>query len=360
MKRLGNLIILCTACLVGIMLSGCSDQTEDLAMAGIRDMESDAAETHGSRLIAPASYARGVGYGYATQADYCKGATFRIFNLERLDALQTELDYNFVSDDFSPYVEEQIITGDSRSSISMQLAVNGSVDLNYIVADVEITGTYTKNELKTEICSYAMKRTKRIVFVRDLQYKNIIMYYKLTGDSTVFTPAFYRDWKELESYNQKEFLPGEDVQRFINKWGKGFVARSYMGGSLDFLMEIENSCLTQDENIAFAINAYAGLALGLNAEGRERDFQQRTSGHYNLDVTASGGNVQLLTAIITGQTSGDFNLSDWLNSFNIEPDASREDFAMCTMVDIKIASMANLFTDKVRDRFKYILNTGEL
>ena len=63
-----------------------------------------------SKLLAPPGFERGVGYSYATGAEYLEGVTFNIFNLNYLDSIQYVKGLNFVSDDYTPYSEEQVIT----------------------------------------------------------------------------------------------------------------------------------------------------------------------------------------------------------------------------------------------------------
>ena len=143
-----------------------------------------------SRLLAPPGFERAVGYTYATGAEYLEGVAFNIFNLNYLDSIQYVKGLNFISDDYTPYSEEQVITGETRSAVSKQLALSSSVGANFIVADIKVTGNYSKGSVEESQSVFAMKRTKRVAYCRDLQYKNVIMYYKETGDSMVFAPGF--------------------------------------------------------------------------------------------------------------------------------------------------------------------------
>ena len=68
-----------------------------------------------SKLLTPPGFERGVGYCYATGADYLEGVTFNIFNLNYLDSIQYVKGLNLVSDEYTPYSEEQIITGETRN-----------------------------------------------------------------------------------------------------------------------------------------------------------------------------------------------------------------------------------------------------
>lgn len=350
-------------CLMTLMAMSC---TKDIADYDPATQDNSSGGTsmsphRASRLVAPGSMERGAGYGYATRAQYCLGTTFRLFNLERLDQIQQEGTYNFVSDDFSPYSEEQVLTGDSKNSLNKQLSVNAGIDVDFLWADFNAEADYGKTETSMSKYSFAMKRTKRIVYVRDLQYQNIIQYYKTTGDSTVFSPGFWPEWKALESYNDRnEEVSGNLVRDFVSKWGKGFVARSFMGGCMDFTLKIDTTCLSKDMNLSFALEASVGFILGASAEAdtNYQHFEREAHGRYSMEVSVRGGNVALVATMMNGMRPEPGNITAWLESLSLTPDSSGQDFARCTMVDMKIASMANLFTGRVRDKINYVLNTG--
>ncbi len=316
--------------------------------------------TYVSRLLAPPGFERGVGYAYATGAEYLEGVTFNIFNLNYLDSIQYVKGLNFVSDDYTPYSEEQVITGETRSAVSKQLALSASVGVNFIVADINVSGNYSKGSVKESESVFAMKRTKRVAYCRDLQYKNIIMYYKETGDSMVFSPGFYADWKKLEGNNAKTAgVSNQDVLDFVNKWGRGFVARSFMGGVLEYTLQIDKSSLSENQSLEMALNASIGIIIGAEASSSvgTQEFSKISRDRYNLDIHVRGGNVQAVTEVLSGETSSPKGIKEWLESVNFPPTPESEKLKLCAMTDVKIASIANLFTGKVQDRVNYILRT---
>ena len=314
-----------------------------------------------SRLLAPPGFERGVGYCYATGAEYLEGVTFNIFNLNYLDSIQYVKGLNFVSDDYTPYSEEQIITGETRSAVSKQLALSASAGVNVIVADIKVTGNYSKGSVEESQSVFAMKRTKRVAYCRDLQYKNVIMYYKETGDSMVFTPGFYADWKLLEGNNaNQDNVSNADVLNFVNKWGRGFVARSFMGGVLEYTLQIDKSALSENQSLEMALNASVGLIVGVDASasvGTEQ-FQKVSRDRYNLDIHVRGGKVQAVTEVLAGASSSPQGIQEWMESVNFAPTPESDQLKLCAMTDVKIASIANLFTGKVQDRVNYILRTN--
>lgn len=355
MKRLYYFLLL--ACVLGIA-SCSSDETASAPEISIGDMDEDG---YKSRLLAPPGFERGVGYTYATGAEYLEGVSFNIFNLNYLDSIQYVKGLNFIMDDYTPYSEEQIITGETRSAVSKQLAVSASVGVNFIVADIKVSGNYSKGSVQENQSVFAMKRTKRVAYSRDLQYRNVIMYYKETGDSMVFAPGFYADWKKLEGNNTNQAdVSNQDVLDFVNKWGRGFVARSFMGGVLEYTMQIDKSVLNENMSAEMAINASVGLLIGaeMSSSSKTENFKNVSRDRYSLDIHVRGGNVQAVTEVLAGTSTSPKGIQEWLNSVNFPPEPDNEQLKTCALTDVKIASIAYLFTGKVQDRVNYILRTN--
>ena len=356
--------------LVGVLaMASCSNDdtfsVDEFDAYGRRVQKANGQPTPGgsyvSRLLAPPGFERGVGYSYATGAEYLEGVTFNIFNLNYLDSIQYVKGLNFVSDDYAPYSEEQVITGETRSAVSKQLALSASVGANFIVADIKVTGNFSKGSVQESQSVFAMKRTKRVAYSRDLQYKNVIMYYKETGDSMVFTPGFYADWKKLEGNNtNQDDVSNQMVLEFVNKWGRGFVARSFMGGVLEYTLQIDKSALSENQSAEVALNASVGLLVGVetSTSTKTEQFSKVSKDRYSLDIHARGGNVQAVTALLTGLQPAPQGIREWLESVNFPPNPDSEQLKTCSLTDVKIASIANLFTGRVQDRVNYILRTN--
>ena len=362
MNRLYYFFLLASMLVVASCSSDDSPDVNRRSLSSAPESEGQSASTgtYVSRLLAPPGYERGAGYCYATGADYLEGVTFNIFNLNYLDSIQYVKGLNFVSDDYTPYSEEQVITGETRSAVSQQLALSASVGVNFIVADIKVTGNYSKGSVQEEQSVFAMKRTKRVAYCRDIQYKNIIMYYKETGDSMVFAPGFYADWKKLEGTgtNQTD-VSNQMVLDFINKWGRGFVARSFIGGVLEYTMQIDKSVLSENMSAEMAINASVGLLIGVEASAstQTQQFQTISRDRYSLDIHVRGGDVQAVTEVLAGTSTSPQGIQEWMASVNFPPVPNNEQLKTCAMTDVKIASMAYLFTGKVQDRVNYILRT---
>ena len=356
MKRLYYFLLLAG----GLLVTSC--EKEEMAMAPNGNGLFGASDAgYVSRLLTPPGFERGVGYSYATGAQYLEGVAFNIFNLNYLDSIQYVKGLNFISDDYTPYSEEQVITGETRSAVSNQLAISAGIGVNAIVADIQVQGNYSKGSVEESQSVFAMKRTKRVAYCRDLQYKNVVMYYKETGDSLVFAPGFFADWKKLEGNNTDQAnVSNKMVLDFVNKWGRGFVARSFMGGVLEYTLQIDKSSLSENMSVGMAINASVGLLIGVETSSstQSSEFSKVSRDRYSLDIHARGGDVQAITAILSGQTPSPQGIQNWMASVNFPPSPDSEQLKLCSMTDIKIASIAYLFTGRVQEKVNYILRNN--
>lgn len=298
----------------------------------------------------------GAGYSYDISKDYCKGVSYAIFDIDYLDSIQQRVNQYFIMDDWTPYSEDQYFQGETESSVSHQISASATLELNTLIANASVQGTVTVSTAETENNMYAMMRTKRVVFMRDLQFSNIIQYYRETGDSCVFAMGFFNDWKNLQSYEEGTTpLPTYKVVDFLNKWGLGFVSRSYMGGCVDYKMAIDKSVLTEKFTVKIAANLVVQGGV-LNADGSvelKEEFE-KVKDHYSLDVEVSGGDVQSISSIVFGSSITMLDLEKWMESVSFSEDGGTESTAV--MVDMKLVSMANLFTGKVRDKVKQVID----
>jgi hypothetical protein len=176
----------------------------------------------------------------------------------------------------------------------------------------------------------------------------------------VFAPGFFADWKKLEGTgtNQAD-VSNKMVHDFINKWGRGFVARSFMGGVLEYTMQIDKSVLSENMSAEMAINASVGLIVGVDVSSSTQMQQFQTISHdrYSMDIHVRGGDVQAVTEVLAGTSTSPKGIQEWMASVNFPPVPNSDQLKTCAMTDVKIASIAYLFTGKVQDRVNYILRT---
>lgn len=319
-----------------------------------------------SSLLSRPGYEKGAGFAYDIRSEYCKGMTWQIFDVQALDNYQYQQDPltgmafrygTLVTDNLEAYNEEQVVAGSTIDEVEHQLSAAASLDLDVAIVNVAVSGNVQLREWEKKESVYGVKRSKRIVFVRDIQYANCVAAAK-AGQIHVFTPAFYEDWQRLEDCNPQGATEPQCLA-FVNKWGVAFVCRSCMGGSVDFEMEIEKSSLGSNLTVEAALEAEV-LGGVLNAEGNVQwaDIHEQIKNSYSADLHIYGGDVQLIS--ILADRSGSLTSDDyrrWVNSITPGFDCNDPSNNNAVLVDVKIASMANLFTGNTRRNMEKIIST---
>lgn len=308
-----------------------------------------------SALFVSDGIANGAGFSYDISKPYCQGVAYAVFDLDYLDSLQSRVNQYFVMDDWTPYSEDQFIQGESMESVNNQISANAAIELNAQLANASVKGTVTVSTSEEETKMYAVMRTKRIVYSRDVQYANIIQYYRETADSCVFAPGFFRDWKKIDSYGMRGLIPPLDVVRdFLGKWGVGLVARSYMGGCVEYRISVDRSVLTQLLDIkAAAQAAVAGGVLNADGSAEWKEENEKIANHHSLDVEVYGGDVQSVAPIVFGNSITMMDLGKWMDSVSFSEDGSGMSSAV--LVDMKVVTMANLFSGEVRKAVRQVI-----
>lgn len=309
-----------------------------------------------SSLLSVPGYEKGAGFAYDVTAEYCHGMTWQIFDVQALDYYQYQIDPetgttfqygNLVADNIEAYNEEQYVAGNTLDEVETILSASATIDMDVRVVDVEVSGNVQLKEWEKQETVYGIKRSKRIVFVRDIQYLNCVAAVK-NGLEHVFTPAFYADWSVLE--NARNGADIASCNRFLDKWGIAFVCRSCMGGSFDYEMEIEKKALGNELTVEAALNAAVlGSVLKANANGGYTDLHEKIKNSYSSDLHVYGGDVQMIS-ILTNR-SDSINVADyenWRNSIVWGVNCNNPAVNNAVLVDVKIASIASLFTGQTR------------
>ena len=180
-----------------------------------------------SRLLGMPSVEKGAGYSYDVSADYCTGMLYQVFDITHMDYKQMLNGKFYVMDDNEAMVEEEFVTGKTEEEISQQISANASIGLDLVkVFQAGLTGSVDYSKLEAKSTQFAMSRTKRIIYSRDIQYRNVLADV-MAGDKELFAAGFYVDWKKLQDMNESSGRVDEQaVTRFLKKWGACFVSRS--------------------------------------------------------------------------------------------------------------------------------------
>lgn len=257
-----------------------------------------------SRLLGMPSVEKGAGYSYDVSADYCTGMLYQVFDITHMDYKQMLNGKFYVMDDNEAMVEEEFVTGKTEEEISQQISANASIGLDLVkVFQAGLTGSVDYSKLEAKSTQFAMSRTKRIIYSRDIQYRNVLADV-MAGDKELFAAGFYVDWKKLQDMNESSGRVDEQaVTRFLKKWGACFVSRSCLGGSIDYEMEIDKSVLSESLTIELALEASLAGIIEADAGGKYVETMKKIKEHYRKYVHVKGGDVQVISILNSGVAS---------------------------------------------------------
>lgn len=304
-----------------------------------------------SRLLGLPSIEKGAGYSYDVSADYCTGMLYQVFDITHMDYKQMLNGKFYVMDDNEAMVEEEFVEGRTEDEISQQISANASIGLDLVkVFQAGLTGSVDYSKLEAKSTQFAMSRTKRIIYSRDIQYRNVLADV-IAGDKELFAPGFYVDWKKLQDMNEPSGRVDENaVTRFLKKWGPCFVSRSCLGGSIDYEMEIDKSVLSESLTIELAAEASLASIIEVDAGGRYQEAMTKIKEHYRKYVHAKGGDVQSISILNSGGSISQAGYKKWLESINYDRMIAGN--ANVALIDVKLVAFTELFTGKVREEVK--------
>lgn len=310
-------------------------------------------------LIGIPGIEKGAGFSYDVLSEYCQGMRYQIFNLTRMDYLQQIYGKTYVMDDYSTQMEEEYQEGKTEKEISQKFSANASIGLDLLVFNADISAGFSYSQLSAEKTVFGMKRSKRIVYSRDIQYQNILAsVLSEEKDSTLFSPGFLKDWKKLQSINA---IPGEvpkiSIYNFIDKWGICFVARSVLGGTIDYEMEIDETVIGKELGIGGAVEASLCFIINADASVKYAETMKKIKGRYRYCIRVRGGSPGYVSILNTGGTLDTKDYTRWLNSLNlIKQGNTFVASEKVALIDVKLVSIAELFTGKVKTALTEYIN----
>ena len=189
-----------------------------------------------------------------------------------------------------------------------------------------------------------MSRTKRIIYSRDIQYRNVLADV-MAGDKELFAAGFYVDWKKLQDMNESSGRVDEQaVTRFL-------------GGSIDYEMEIDKSVLSESLTIELALEASLAGIIEADAGGKYVETMKKIKEHYRKYVHVKGGDVQAISILNSGGSISQTDYKGWLES--ISYDRMIAGNANVALIDVKLVAFTELFTGKVREEIKRQINNWD-
>lgn len=298
-----------------------------------------------SKLYTYSSYDQAVGYSYDMTADYPEGVRYAVFDIANLDYMQYMTGNNYIVDDDQLEMTEEVYTAHSETELQDKVNATIGVGVKYNGISVDVKASVDYKTLETKNREYALKKVRRTVFMRNLQYLNVLADAK-SGVTGLFTPAFEADWKALmeAETNSPGSIPVK-VERFLDKWGKCFVSTSMMGASLEYEVEVESSVLTKEFDIKVAVDASLASVVNIDVSGYYSTKLTQMNSHYNKRMVVRGGDARIMSILNTqGNITKDM-YQKWQESVRWKNGVMSDD---AVLSDVKLVSFAELFTGRVK------------
>lgn len=308
-------------------------------------------QASGHQPMGSLGFDKGAGFGYDIKADYCKGMTFQIFNLKRLSYLQQHFPVSYIYDSYQTSSVDEIAEGETEEELSEKLSAGGSIGMNVLIFKADINGSYTNNKLTASKTVFGMKRTKRVLFMRDIQYANIVaqMYTDGGEQDSLLAPGFYTEWKAFNEHCD-EGNAAYYIEDFIDKWGLAFVSRSYLGGSIDYEMEINKEVIKEDMTIHGALEASLASIVNVGASVDYKTHMEKLKSNYRYSIMIRGGDAQRISILTTGGYIKTEQYQSWVESIRI--DKEHPERSQVALTDIQIVPIYELFRGKAYQALK--------
>jgi len=335
-----------------LLLLGCEKEAMEIRRSpGTETDVSDDSTT--TRLLTNATYELAAGYTYDPTLQMGAAVGYQIFNIQGLDKAQRRLGSSYIWDDSDAGTTQEVVTAHTQEDLRTVLQLSGSLGLSLYGTNVTVSGGFTKEDLESRTKEYGLMRLNTTCFSRDIQYGNVVADFENHPalDREVFTPVFAEERRVLQAYNSNNDYQGlrNKVHNFLLRWGCCFVSHSVMGCSLYYEVSVDKSVLNKEVTIDAALLASASKVLSAGGSIEMDNIYEKIENHYEYQLEARGGDVQLISLIHTGGALTNEMFLAWSKSLHT-CEGQLADNAV--LVSVHLVSMAQLFTDKVSNEMQ--------
>lgn len=309
-----------------------------------------AAKDDTTTLIGNPGYCKGAGFSYDVTKPYGEGVMYQIFDAAYLQFIQEGKQHTYVTDDFSPYKEEEYYQAESESELSSKVSAKLSMGIDVSFFTLNASAGIGTSQSQWTQSTYVYKRSKKITYVRDFQYRNIVAD-ALAGNHDLFSPGFKKDWQTLQAMNDNVVDPSA-IMSFLHKWGVAFVTRTCLGGVIGYELIIDKSRVSSEFKLEAAVHMSLLYLLnsGINTEYKETHTYLSERSYSKIDVI--GGDISRISPICKGEAITPSDYSAWLNSLD-SYSGKESDIAL---VDLVIVPISELFSGEVKKEIERQIN----
>lgn len=291
------------------------------------------------------SAVRGTGFSYFPSTNLANGIDKQIFNIEELRQIQSETGIHLFADDYYPQNSVTVYTSDSIEGIENQIAVSVGLEVGVYGIKVGIKGSFASSSESTESSKYGYMNLRRSYFTREIQYKNAVALAMQDSQMfrRMFAPGFRRELEDfIESVKQESdpYYQMEYCRAFVDHVGVGFVQKSVLGCSMEYLMSINDSYLHDTISISGTLSASFGEVfsiISMEGIGSYSSVEKEASKNAHVSVTARGGDTGFVGITSAGGKVDWETLQKW--QMSVSPDNA-------VLVDINLLPLYCIIPDK--------------
>lgn len=240
---------------------------------------------------------RGAGFSYIPNSNLSKGVDRQVFNLEELGNVQKETGIQLIADDFYPQSRITSITSDSLEGIEQQINVEVSLEVMVYGLKIGVSGKFDSSSQSSDSCEYGYMNLLSSYFTREIQYRNVmalassdpVLYKRL------FAPGFRSEIDELVrdlNMSASEDYRMERCESFLKRFGAGVIQKAVLGCSMEYLMSIRSSLLTNDITIGGTLTASFGDVFDvakISGGGEFSEKEKAVARNAKVNINARGG-----------------------------------------------------------------------
>lgn len=273
--------------------------------------------------------------------EYGDGALIQLFNLFTLDSIQKATGVRLISDAIFPQSTQEVITGDSESSLTKGLTVNASVGIDFSTVkskadakgggsgSVGVTVGVGKGHEEKSKNKYALKRMKTTQFTREIHYMNVMgLLNKATTreeKQKLLSPGFFSVQetfaKDIAAAKGNTTKQDDICSKFLDEIGPCFISKSMMGSVLDYQISVDSVLLRDTLGVKVALEASFQTKVKNKNVGGEVMFDlgishevEELTSKTTATVKVRGGDVSQVCILVTGGTLYDSDVTAWQNS----------------------------------------------
>lgn len=294
---------------------------------------------------------RGAGYSYTYGADFCMATGLEVFNMLKLEDIQSQNAFHLIEDDYYPQMMQSVYTADSKEELENEVHVEASIGIQLQKVSVSGRAEVGLGTAKDSLQQHAKMRVLGSYFTREINYLNCValarqdknMYEKLYSPGfRLVSDNFAARLASLSADELNDTTVVDPIcQSFLNEVGPGFIAKSLMGCEMDYTMSMNRKAMNDTINIKGSLSitvSFAAGSISATAEARYKDKMKSIQNNSESSCTVRGGNVQLVSVLSSGGSVSDQTFHEW--QLSVTPETA-------VMINMKIIPIYSVLVDQL-------------